>query len=158
MNGRSLAVRFYEKAMPEPNSGCWLWLGALDKDGYGHICTGGRKSTPIGAHRASLMLAGRDIPKGMNVLHHCDVACCVNPDHLYVGTQINNAADMLRRGRHKSGFRNLRGKANPNNWNARKTHCLRGHELSGVNLRTNGAWRFCRACDRLRYQLRKVKK
>lgn len=151
---RPIEERFLEKAIPKPNSGCWLWLGALDKDGYGHICLGGASSSPIGAHRAALLIAGREIPVGMSVLHHCDVPSCVNPDHLYIGTQKDNAADMMRRNRYKNNAHVLKGRK-VINWNERKTHCLRGHPLSGDNLRTSGKWRFCRACDRLRYEMRK---
>ncbi len=73
-------------------SGCWLWNGALNAKGYG--CFSGGL-----AHRFSYHSLVGEIPEGKYVLHNCDVRNCVNPQHLYVGTQKDNVADMWRRGR-----------------------------------------------------------
>lgn len=75
-------------------SNCWYWIGCLDQLGYGHV---GYKR----AHRWSWELHNGEIPKGMNVLHKCDVRSCVNPDHLFLGTQKDNVLDMIKKGRHK---------------------------------------------------------
>ncbi len=93
--------------MPVPNSGCWIWMGALcgyDPDSgyhrkvtrYGQTNIDGRS---IKAHRASWMQHRGPIPEGMQVLHHCDVPTCVNPNHLFLGTHLDNMADMRAKGR-----------------------------------------------------------
>jgi len=75
---------------------CWLWTAALDKDGYGKLRVGDRK---LLAHRASWAIHNGPIPEGMCVLHRCDVKLCVNPAHLFLGTQADNMRDMTIKGR-----------------------------------------------------------
>jgi hypothetical protein len=77
--------------------GCHEWLGTLNTSGYGHLDFGGRKQL---AHRIVWALERGPIPSGMNVLHHCDNPRCVKPEHLFVGTQGDNVADMMRKDRH----------------------------------------------------------
>lgn len=76
-------------------SGCWIWTGAVNKDGYGVIQ---HNYKLYYAHRLSRLIAGDDID-GKTVCHTCDTPSCVNPDHLYCGTPADNVADMVRRGR-----------------------------------------------------------
>lgn len=94
--------RFEGLFSPEPMSGCWLWTGADD----GNKAAGRRygvfrfaSRTAMKAHRASWTLYRGDIPQGLQVLHGCDMACCVNPDHLFLGTQLDNVADCVAKGR-----------------------------------------------------------
>lgn len=107
---RALMARIERMSVPEPNSGCWIWLAQLSAKGYGRINIAGR---PILAHRASWHAQNGEIPNGKLILHHCDNRACVNPDHLYPGTQKQNMADALRRGRFPN-FKGLRkGSLNP---------------------------------------------
>lgn len=93
---QSTSDRFFEKVVPVPEAGCWLWMASTNKAGYGQFMLHGR---PHLAHRISLNLAGTEIPDGMHVCHKCDTPACVNPDHLFLGTQQDNVSDMIRKGR-----------------------------------------------------------
>lgn len=95
----SLRERFDAKWMPEPNSGCWLWLAATKRRGYGTISLGSAGDGESAAHRVSWELYRGPIPTGLWVLHKCDVPSCVNPAHLFLGTSNDNVADMLAKGR-----------------------------------------------------------
>lgn len=88
---------FDDAYVPEPNSGCWVWTRSLDTEGYGQLNVGARKLKL--AHRFSYERMNGPLQPGENVLHRCDVRCCVNPDHLFIGTKKDNAVDMARKGR-----------------------------------------------------------
>ncbi len=138
--GRTLAERFYDYAMPEPNSGCWLWLGSWDRRKYGQLRVDGRLRY---ASHVSLGLAGTPVPAGMSACHHCDNPPCVNPGHLFIGTQKDNTRDMMAKGRSKPPPLAKPGQG-------RKLLCLRGHDYSDAYVAPGSTWRRCRECMRLR--------
>ena len=96
---KTLEERFCAKVEKIPMVECWIWNGATHQFGYGHIRTG--KTIEV-AHRVAYRLFKNSIPDEMQVLHSCDVPACVNPDHLFLGTQKDNMDDMSSKGRRKS--------------------------------------------------------
>lgn len=83
--------------------GCHYWIGAISiyRDIRGHFSFKGRNNL---AHRVAYEIYKGSVPDKLQVLHTCDNTICVNPDHLYIGTQKDNMRDMMRKGRHKSQF------------------------------------------------------
>ena len=92
--------RFQQRVKVLEN-GCWEWLGTINQDGYGIFHYKG-KSTK--AHRMSVFFKDGVLPEGVMICHTCDWRRCVNPDHLYIGDQESNMADMVRKGRQKKGI------------------------------------------------------
>lgn len=109
---KQIKERFFDKVSPEPMSGCWLWTGAPSdntKTGqYGRFRMNGKQRR---AHRASWELFRGKIPEGMHVLHRCDNPVCVNPDHLFIGTNSDNVADRVEK--HRSGNKPHIGENHP---------------------------------------------
>ena len=97
------AAELRECSIPEPNTGCWLWLRSITRMGYGRICHEGKLWS---AHRLMYALTHEDFNPKLSVCHHCDVTSCINPDHLWQGTQADNIADMAVKGR---GIKSRRG-------------------------------------------------
>lgn len=122
---------------------CWIWLGSRASEGYGRIKP--RNSKTILVHRFSYELHKEKIPDGLTIDHLCRVRGCVNPEHLEAVTNREN----IRRGISPAGI------------HSRKTHCPRGHSLSGYNLFIKKNTRQCRECTnmfkRIRYQKRRTK-
>lgn len=122
-----LPERIEQKFIPEPNSGCWLWLGHRNRDGYGRVQIGGQAKN---AHVIVYRFLIGPVPQGMELDHKCRVRCCVNPSHLEPVTHREN---MLR----GHGFSAV---------NAAKTHCINGHELSEENLMQGTERKIGRRC------------
>jgi hypothetical protein len=132
--------RFWNKV--ERGDGCWEWRGAKSRFGYGRFIVGRNNRL---AHRVAWAATRGEIPVGMNVCHRCDNPSCVNPDHLFLGTQRDNVRDMHEKGRAPVPVR--------------PTHCIHGHELTGGNTYVAPkSGRSCKVCrrtaDRRRYERR----
>ena len=91
-----VAERLELKSSPIPFSGCKIWYGASVPAGYGVI---GHLKRYTYTHRVAWELANGPIPAGLFVLHRCDQPACINPDHLFVGTPLENMRDMIAKGR-----------------------------------------------------------
>lgn len=96
-------TRFLSKVSPEPNTGCWLWVGGYggpEQRGYFRTTQPRRWAQ---ASRLAWAIWRGDIPEGLCVLHRCDMNICVNPSHLFLGTVKDNVADKMAKGRQACG-------------------------------------------------------
>jgi hypothetical protein len=118
------------KAVAIDDAGCWVWQRALTRTGYGHINARGDQL----AHRVSYRAFTGPIPDGMQLDHLCRNRACINPAHL---EPVDNRENVLRG-------------TGPTALNARKTHCIRGHELSPENVYDREGGRHCKVCQRER--------
>lgn len=100
---RPAIERFRAKIRPDPDTGCWLWTGGTHEFGYGVMGVGRRGQGTTKAHRWAFEHFVGPIPDGMFVCHRCDVPACVNPDHLFLGTHLDNVRDAISKDRHARG-------------------------------------------------------
>lgn len=118
---------FWQHVKVGDPSECWLWTGSKHKQGYGLYGAGPRR-----AHRIAWTLIHGEIPPGLQVLHRCDNPPCVNPAHLFLGTDKDNHQDKAAKGRH---------------WQQKKTACPQGHPYTPENTYTPpSGGRHCRIC------------
>ncbi len=119
---------FKRRSIPVPESGCWLWEGILNDDGYAMVGTtlNGKHRGQRG-HRLAYQAAKGIIPTDLTIDHLCRVKCCVNPDHMEVVTRQENSRRALI-----------------------KTHCYNGHEYTSestyVYVRNGKTNRTCKPC------------
>ncbi len=126
----------FEECYEVSPTGCWLWTGTLSENGYAMRRMAHRRGPTSTMHRVSWEMHRGPIPAGMNVLHKCDVRHCVNPDHLFLGTQKENVADAMSK-RRAPQF-------------SKRTHCRRGHAMTPANTykRPDNGLPYCRECLR----------
>ena len=133
---KEISFRIERNTTKEPNSGCWLWTGALDKDGYAKSSINGKSKR---GHAISYEEKYGKVPDGLELDHKCRVRSCVNPDHLEPVESRENT---------------MRSPICPSALNARKTHCKRGHKFDEENThiyfysKTRLSSRVCRTCRR----------
>jgi hypothetical protein len=101
---RKLCDRLLSKINILDNASCWYWTGNKNEYGYGRFKLHGKT---VGAHRLIWEVFNKVIPDNMNVLHKCDNPGCVNPDHLFLGTQKDNVTDMIQKNR-RGDYRKLK--------------------------------------------------
>src|SRR5687768_16142939 len=124
--GKPMMERILDLSIPEPNSGCWLWLGAMGVKGYGLMNVGG---VIRNAHRMSCEAVRGPIDPKLVVDHKCRNRACVNPDHLEPVTQSeNHLRSPLRFAKSEGRF------------------CMRGHEYTPENTMRQKTGRLCRTC------------
>lgn len=94
--GIPLKARLEHHSIPEPNSGCLLWMGAVDLAGYGRLQWKGKARR---AHRLAYEVHRGAVPPDRFVCHKCDNPGCIEPNHLFLGTPLDNNRDMMKKGR-----------------------------------------------------------
>ncbi len=105
-------TKFWRMIKIGDSNQCWHWTGAVSAGtGYGNVK---RNNRNYGAHVYAFLLGGEKLKKGNQVLHGCDNRICVNPSHLFQGTQKDNIHDCIKKGRHNpgAGERHARAKLN----------------------------------------------
>ena len=128
---KTIYDRMEGKIVPEPNSGCHIWMGKVTQSGYGAVRTGVKDNYYI-VHRALYEKYVGEIPDGFQIHHMCHERLCVNPNHL----MVLSAADHTRL---HGNFRHL----------ALKTHCKRGHLYDEENTHMYRGHRICKECNKL---------
>lgn len=93
----TFSASWLDRYEPEPNTGCWLWTGPWGRRDYGIIKANSTYAAT--AHRAFYAHHISPIPDGLLVCHRCDTPACVNPAHMFLGTDQDNSDDKIRKGR-----------------------------------------------------------
>ena len=139
----SLECRFWDKVNIKGPDECWLWQAGKMPDGYGCFWMNNKNIT---THRTVWELTYGPIPDGLLVCHHCDTPLCVNPKHLFLGTQKDNSTDMVLKGRSLKGEANPFSKLNKNDIKAIRNLLLKGETYKMIakkfNISTSPVYRI----------------
>lgn len=145
----------FERCIPIPFSGCWIWDGTVgQRGGYGRV-PAGKRGVSIPAHRLAYEYAKGPIPDGLQIDHLCRITGCINPDHLEAvdpSTNVRRGLVPATASKHMKAVR-ARLTAIP------RTHCARGHELTAENVylerqhRDGSLTRKCRECKRTAFRI-----
>jgi hypothetical protein len=103
MHSQKDEIRFWRFVGLHSHYDCWDWNGALNKDGYATFSIQGKSYR---ANRFSWEMHNGEIPDGINVLHKCDNRACVNPNHMFLGSQKDNVQDAISKGRQNQSTKN----------------------------------------------------
>ena len=131
-------ANFWKKVNVLHNDLCWEWNGSKNRGGYGQCNIGGLS----GAHRVSWVLHNGPIPMELCVLHSCDNPPCINPKHLFIGTNKDNTIDCTIKGRNKA-------LAVISANNLARTHCKHGHPYDKYGHILPNGHRRCNECHRI---------
>ena len=165
-----LPPRIQEKIMPEPNSGCWIWLGSVGRNGYAKLNTRGKTTSVV--HKLLFERQFGLVPNGYELDHTCRVRCCVNPNHLEIVTHKQNMERSAPAQKTHCKYGHLlniqrkciaciRRLSRERAFACRAVHlhsklfCKRGHRLIGNNLyiehtKKGTTKRRCRTCNRIK--------
>lgn len=133
-------IRFWQKVKKTDN--CWIWTSSKTNSGYGLFSRGLYGTKKVYAHRLSWEIHNGSLPGKLFVCHKCDNPPCINPEHLFLGTNSDNIRDCFAKGR---------GNKTLMNYQKSKTHCSKGHEFNKENTRIydkNPTHRKCKQCSR----------
>ena len=104
---------FWRHVKPTNADDCWEWLSYKNPSGYGQTKIGGRNGKHILAHRLSWVVHFGEIPNDLHVCHKCDNPSCVNPKHLFLGTNLDNIKDRMAKGRSKATWKGVARENHP---------------------------------------------
>ena len=124
----TIATRFFQKI--ELTQTCWWWRGSRNAAGYGKMSVAGFRVPTESTHRVAWYLTHGPIPEGMQVLHACDQPSCVNPRHLFLGTNKDNRQDSMNKGRIPSGTRCVHAKLTKESVDAVRTLTMTQRQLA----------------------------